>query len=52
MSPKLWDEAGKPDLNRDATARKEAILSERSAARFAPDVDAAIRQAFKIHLPT
>ncbi|WP_255007676.1 trimethylamine methyltransferase family protein [Roseovarius sp. M141] len=52
MSPKLWDEAEKPDLNRDATTRKEAILSERSAARFDPEVDAAIRQAFKIHLPT
>ncbi|MDO5757136.1 MAG: trimethylamine methyltransferase family protein [Rhodobacterales bacterium] len=51
MSPKAWDEGGKPDLNRDAIARKEAILSERSAARFAPDIDAAIRQAFRIHLP-
>ncbi len=51
MSPKLWDEAGKPDLNRDAIARKEAILSERSAARFDPHLDQAIRQAFKIHLP-
>ena len=52
MSPKQWNEEGKPDLNTDATARKEAILAERSAARFAPDVDAAIRAAFKIHLPT
>ncbi|WP_113911779.1 trimethylamine methyltransferase family protein [Roseovarius dicentrarchi] len=52
MSPKAWDEDGKPDLNTDATRRKEAILSEPSAARFASDVDQAIRQAFKIHLPT
>lgn len=52
MSPKAWDEGGKPDLNRDATARKDAILADRAAARFAPDVDTAIRHAFKIHLPT
>ncbi len=52
MSPKQWAEEGKPDLNTDATARKEAILAERSAARFAPDVDAAIRAAYKIHLPS
>jgi len=52
MSPKQWVEEDKPDLNAGATARKEAILAERSAARFAPDVDAAIRGAFKIHLPS
>lgn len=52
MSPKQWVEMERPDLNAAATARKEAILSERSAARFAPDVDAAIREAFRIHLPT
>jgi trimethylamine--corrinoid protein Co-methyltransferase len=42
----------KPDLNAAATAKKEAILSERSAARFPPAVDAAIRAAFRIHLPS
>jgi len=52
MSPKQWAEVGKPDLNKDATARKDAILAERSGARFAPDVDAAIRAAYRIHLPT
>ncbi|MFX0541553.1 trimethylamine methyltransferase family protein [Roseovarius sp. S4756] len=52
MSPKQWAEVGSPDLNATATARKEAILAERSAARFAPDVDAAIRAAYRIHLPT
>ncbi len=52
MSPKQWVEEDKPDLNTDATTRKEAILAERSAARFAPDVDAAIRTAYKIHLPS
>ncbi|MEK9757123.1 MAG: trimethylamine methyltransferase family protein [Paracoccaceae bacterium] len=50
-SPKEWDELGKPDLIQKAIARKEAILSEASSARFAPDVDRAIREAFKIHLP-
>ena len=51
MSPKQWEESGKPDLLKDTTARKEEILSERSAARFDPVTDAAIRAAFKIHLP-
>ncbi len=50
-SPKEWDELGKPDLIQKAIARKEAILSEPSSARFAPDIDRAIREAFKIHLP-
>ena len=49
-SPKEWDELGKPDLIQKAIARKEAILSEASSARFAPEVDRAIREAFKIHL--
>ena len=50
-SPKEWDELGKPDLIQKAIARKEAILSEPSSARFAPDVDRDVREAFKIHLP-
>ena len=51
-SPKEWDEIGKPDLIQKAIARKDTILSEPSSAHFAPDVDRAIREAFKIHLPT
>lgn len=50
-SPKEWDEVGKPDLIARATAMKEAILSDRSAARFDPVTDAAIRARFAIHLP-
>ena len=50
-SPKEWDELGKPDLLAKAKARKEEILSQRAAARFAPDVDQAIRARFNIHLP-
>lgn len=50
-SPKEWVEKGKPDLIETARARKEAILSERSAARFDPETDAALRRRFPIHLP-
>ncbi|MEL7117278.1 MAG: trimethylamine methyltransferase family protein [Pseudomonadota bacterium] len=51
MSPKEWDENQKPDLVAGAISKKEAILAERSLARFDPDVDKAIRAAFRIHLP-
>jgi trimethylamine--corrinoid protein Co-methyltransferase len=50
-SPKEWDENAKPDLLHKATARKETILADRSAARFGPDIDRAIRARFPIHLP-
>jgi len=50
-SPKEWQERGKPDLVEGATARKEAILSERALARFDPVTDAAIRARFNIQLP-
>ena len=50
-SPKEWDERGKPDLLARATARKAEILATRSRARFDPAIDAAIRAAFRIHLP-
>ena len=50
-SPKEWLELDRPDLRSRATARKEEILATRSAARFAPAVDRAIRDRFAIHLP-
>ena len=50
-SPKEWAERDKPDLIEKATARKEAILADPSAARFAPDLDRALRARFAIHLP-
>lgn len=50
-SPKEWAENGKPDLIEKATARKEEILAQRSAARFDPALDQAIRKKFNIHLP-
>lgn len=49
-SPKEWVEKERPDLVLRATARKEAILSEVSAARFDAATDAAIRARFAIHL--
>jgi len=50
-SPKEWAEIGKPNLLRNATARKEEILAASATAAFAPEVDRAIRAAFAIHLP-
>ncbi|MEO9653118.1 MAG: trimethylamine methyltransferase family protein [Roseobacter sp.] len=50
-SPKEWDENGKPDLISKAKMRKEEILSQRSAARFDPALDAEIRARFNIYLP-
>lgn len=49
-SPKEWNERDKPDLIATAVARKEAILATPSKAAFPADVDAAIRNRFKIHL--
>lgn len=49
-SPKEWEEIGKPDLIKQAIARKEKILSELSPAQFDPMTDQAIRERFKIHL--
>jgi trimethylamine--corrinoid protein Co-methyltransferase len=49
-SPKEWAENDKPDLLEKATAKKEAILSERSAAEFDPPLDLALRERFNIHL--
>ena len=51
MSPKEWEESGKPDLIEQTIKRKEEILSKPSKARFDPILDAEIRAAFNIHLP-
>lgn len=50
-SPKEWDEVGKPDLLKNATTRKEAILATPSQARLDPATDRVIRERFNIHLP-
>jgi trimethylamine--corrinoid protein Co-methyltransferase len=49
-SPKEWAEKDKPDLIEKATARKHELLTAPSRARLAPDLDAAIRASFNIHL--
>jgi trimethylamine--corrinoid protein Co-methyltransferase len=51
-SPKEWAEMDKPNLLDKAVAKKEKILSERSAARFDAELDRSIREAFNIHLPS
>jgi trimethylamine--corrinoid protein Co-methyltransferase len=50
MSPKEWAEKDKPDLIENAIKLKNEILSERSAATLDPELDAAIRKNFNIHL--
>jgi trimethylamine--corrinoid protein Co-methyltransferase len=50
-SPKEWEEKGRPDLLRNATARKNAILAERSRAAFDPALDAQVRAQYPIKLP-
>ncbi|PYG31680.1 trimethylamine methyltransferase family protein [Pelagimonas varians] len=49
-SPKEWEEKSKPDLLKNAVARKEEILATPSEARFDPALDAALRARFNIHL--
>lgn len=48
MSPKEWQEAGRPGLMDRAMARTEAILSS-APCRVPPDVDLAVRGAYNIH---
>ena len=51
MSPKEWNEAGKPDIVEKATARKKEILSTYFPGHIPPDVDKAIREKFNVLLP-
>jgi trimethylamine---corrinoid protein Co-methyltransferase len=48
MSPKEWNEAGKPLLLDAAIARKNDILSKAGSV-IDPDIDQAIRKAYKIY---
>ena len=48
MSPKEWNEAGKPLLLDTAIARKNAILSKAGCV-IDPEIDQAIRQRFNIY---
>ena len=48
MSPREWNEAGRPDLIENAIARKNEIL-EKAQIKFDPAFDAAIRADYKIY---
>ncbi|WP_224814337.1 trimethylamine methyltransferase family protein [Hasllibacter sp. MH4015] len=48
MSPKEWEEAEKPDLLANATARKEAILAE-GACQVDAALDRAVRERYRIY---
>lgn len=50
LSPKEWEEVGKPDLIAAATAYKQKILGMPSPAAFAPDHVQQLRRDFPIHL--
>lgn len=51
MSPKEWNEAGKPDIVERATAKKREILSTRYIDHIPPEIDAMIRARHEIALP-
>ena len=48
MSPKEWNEAGKPLLLDKAIARKNSILSK-AGSQIDPELDEKIRQTYNIH---
>jgi trimethylamine---corrinoid protein Co-methyltransferase len=48
MSPKEWEESGRPGLLERAVVRKEEILA-RAPCMVPPDVDAAVRAGWRIH---
>lgn len=49
-SPKEWAEIGRPDLILKAIERKNRILDNAPVSQIAPDIDAAIRAKFRIHI--
>lgn len=49
-SPKEWEELGKPELLKKATARVTEILARDNTSLIDPVIDVAIRERFKIHL--
>jgi trimethylamine--corrinoid protein Co-methyltransferase len=48
MSPKEWEESGRPGLLERAVVRKEEILA-RAPCMVPPDVDLAVRRGWRIH---
>ncbi len=51
MSPKEWQEAGKPNIIENAIALKKDILANYHPEYIPLDIDAKIREAFPIKLP-
>ncbi len=50
-SPMLWEENGKPDLLKNATARKNEILNRHFPSHISDAVDLQIRAEFPVFLP-
>ncbi|MGR3512838.1 MAG: trimethylamine methyltransferase family protein [Paracoccaceae bacterium] len=48
MSPKEWNEAGRPELLPAATARKDGILAT-APSQIGPEIDKAVREKFPIY---
>lgn len=48
MSPKEWEEAGKPDLLINAAKRRKAILAE-ARSLIAPELDRAVRSKYPVY---
>ncbi len=48
MSPKEWDEQGKPDLLANAVKKKEMILAT-SGSTLSPDIDLAVREKYRVY---
>jgi trimethylamine--corrinoid protein Co-methyltransferase len=48
MSPKEWEESGRPGLLERAVMRKEEILA-RAPCMVPPDIDLAVRRGWRIH---
>jgi len=51
MSPKEWDEAGRPDILETAIARKNELLANHFPGHISPGIDRQIRARFAIKLP-
>jgi trimethylamine--corrinoid protein Co-methyltransferase len=50
-SPKEWAEKGRPDLIAKATGRKRSILDGFFPRHIPDEIDKAVRERFRIHLP-
>ena len=51
LPPNVWEEAGSLDIREQASMRVKEILSTHYPDYISPDVDAKIRDRFKIQIP-